>query len=83
MQTLLQLLHTTNDGRLIFADAKINNGHLSDESQNTLTKLIINHLFQEKNKYVYLCISIYFSLSLPIVTLLLNLKTKLARYLLK
>ncbi|CAI6355089.1 unnamed protein product [Macrosiphum euphorbiae] len=49
-ETLLDLLHTTNDGRCIFADARLNNGNLSDEAQNSLTKLIINHLFQEQNR---------------------------------
>ncbi|XP_060856877.1 uncharacterized protein LOC132934573 isoform X3 [Metopolophium dirhodum] len=41
---------TTNDGRFIMTDAKVNNGHLSDEAQNSLTKLLINYLFQDKSR---------------------------------
>lgn len=46
----MALLQTTNDGRFIMTDAKVNNGHLSDEAQNSLTKLLINYLFQDKSR---------------------------------
>lgn len=46
----MALLQTTNDGRFIMADAKVNNGLLSDEAQNSLTKLLINYLFQDKSR---------------------------------
>ncbi|KAE9536178.1 hypothetical protein AGLY_007401 [Aphis glycines] len=49
-QTIMDLLQITNDGRFILADAKLNNGSLSDEGQNTLTKLLINCMFQDKSK---------------------------------
>ncbi|CAH1710448.1 unnamed protein product [Aphis gossypii] len=49
-QTIMALLQTTNDGRFIMTDAKVNNGHLSDEAQNSLTKLLINYLFQDKSR---------------------------------
>jgi len=43
---MLHLLHTTiNDGRYILADFKNNDG-----SQNLLTQLLINHLFQDNSK---------------------------------
>lgn len=48
----MNLLESTNDGRFIIADSKLNNGNLSDEGQNTLTKLLINFIFQDKSKYV-------------------------------
>lgn len=48
----MDLLQSTNDGRFILADAKLNNGSLSDEGQNALTKLLINFMFQDKSKYV-------------------------------
>lgn len=47
----MDLLQSTNDGRFILADSKLNNGSLSDEGQNTLTKLLINFIFQDKSKY--------------------------------
>ncbi|KAF0723633.1 Uncharacterized protein FWK35_00027468, partial [Aphis craccivora] len=50
IETLLDLIHTTNDGRYILADAKRNDGSLSDDSQNLLTQLLINHLFQDNSK---------------------------------
>lgn len=50
---MLHLLHTTNDGRYILADYKNNDGFLSDDSQNLLTQLLINHLFQDNSKYSY------------------------------
>ncbi|XP_060868012.1 uncharacterized protein LOC132943173 [Metopolophium dirhodum] len=50
IETLLDLIHITNDGRYILADAEQNNGSLSDDSQNLLTQLLINHLFQDKSK---------------------------------
>lgn len=49
----MDLLYSTNDGRFILADAKLNNGHLSDDAQNTLTKLLINYLFQDKCRYYF------------------------------
>ncbi|CAI6373014.1 unnamed protein product [Macrosiphum euphorbiae] len=51
-QTIMDLLQSPNDGRFILADAKLNNGSLSDERQNTLTKLLMNFMFQDKSKYV-------------------------------
>ncbi|XP_016661383.1 uncharacterized protein LOC100571824 isoform X2 [Acyrthosiphon pisum] len=50
IETILEKLHTTNDGRYVLADAKKNNGFLSDEAQNILTQLLINHLFQDQSK---------------------------------
>jgi len=47
---MLHLLHTTNDGRYILAYYKTNDGFLSDDSQNLLTQLLINHLFQDNSK---------------------------------
>jgi len=49
---VLELLNTTNDGRYVSANAKLNDGCLSDEGQNVLTKLLINHLFQDQHKYL-------------------------------
>ncbi|XP_016662910.1 uncharacterized protein LOC107884709 [Acyrthosiphon pisum] len=49
-ETILQLLHTSNDGRYVLADSVSNKGRLSDDGQNTLTKLLINFLFQDKCK---------------------------------
>lgn len=46
----MNLLHTTNDGRYILADSQHNGGLLSDNAQNLLTQLIINHLFQDRSK---------------------------------
>lgn len=51
----MDLLESTNDGRFILADSKLNNGCLSDEGQNTLTKLLINFIFQDQSKYVVCC----------------------------
>ncbi|XP_022166092.1 uncharacterized protein LOC111030737 isoform X2 [Myzus persicae] len=50
IETILELLHTSNDGRFVLADSKANNGSLSDDGQNTLTKLLINFLFQDNSK---------------------------------
>ncbi|KAF0744257.1 Uncharacterized protein FWK35_00022210, partial [Aphis craccivora] len=50
IETILDKLHTTNDGRYVLADSKKNNGFLSDEAQNILTQLLINNLFQEQSK---------------------------------
>lgn len=47
---MLNLLHTTNDGRYILADSVKNNGNLSDEAQNLLTQLLINYLLQDQHK---------------------------------
>ncbi|XP_022176603.1 uncharacterized protein LOC111038004, partial [Myzus persicae] len=49
-ETVLQLLHTSNDGRYVLADSVTNKGRLSDDGQNALTKLLINFLFQDKCK---------------------------------
>ncbi|CAI6357684.1 unnamed protein product [Macrosiphum euphorbiae] len=49
-RTIMALLQTTNDGRFIMADANVNNGLLSDEAQNSLTKLLIHYLFQDKSR---------------------------------
>lgn len=49
---MLNLLHTTNDGRYILADSVKNSGNLSDDSKNLLTQLLINHLLQDQHKYV-------------------------------
>ncbi|CAI6364176.1 unnamed protein product [Macrosiphum euphorbiae] len=49
-ETILQLLHTSNDGRYVLADSSTNKGRLSDDGQNALTKLLINFLFQDKCK---------------------------------
>lgn len=46
----MDLLQSTNDGRFIMTDANINNGHLSDKAQNSLTKLLVNYLFQDKSR---------------------------------
>ncbi|KAF0704843.1 Uncharacterized protein FWK35_00033281, partial [Aphis craccivora] len=50
IETMLNLLHTTNDGRYILADSVKNNGNLSDEAQNLLTQLLINYLLQDQHK---------------------------------
>jgi hypothetical protein len=52
----MDLLESTNDGRFILADSKHNNGCLSDEGQNTLTKLLINFIFQDQSMYVIIYI---------------------------
>jgi len=49
---MLNILHTTNDGRYILCDSKNNDGGLSDDAQNLLTQLLINHLLQDQCKYV-------------------------------
>ncbi|CAI6377814.1 unnamed protein product [Macrosiphum euphorbiae] len=49
-ETILDLIHTTNDGKYILADAELNDGSLSDDFQNLLTQLLINHLFQDNSK---------------------------------
>ncbi|CAI6355072.1 unnamed protein product [Macrosiphum euphorbiae] len=50
IETMLNLLHTTNDGRYILADSVKNSGNLSDNSKNLLTHLLINHLLQDQHK---------------------------------
>ncbi|CAI6361259.1 unnamed protein product [Macrosiphum euphorbiae] len=50
IETILNLLHTTNDGRCVLADGKKNNGYLSDDAQNLITQLLINHLLQDQSK---------------------------------
>ncbi|KAF0752928.1 Uncharacterized protein FWK35_00016184, partial [Aphis craccivora] len=52
IETILNLLHTTNDGRCILTDSKTNNGYLSDDAQNLMTQLLINHLLQDQSNYV-------------------------------
>jgi hypothetical protein len=54
----MDLLESTNDGRFILADFKLNNGCLSDKGQNTLTKLLINFIFQDQSMYAMCCMRI-------------------------
>lgn len=34
----MSLMYSTNDGRFILTDAKVNHEHLSNDAQNTLTR---------------------------------------------
>jgi hypothetical protein len=51
LQTLEGYNFQNNDSaNIILAVAKRNDGFLSDDAQNLLTQLLINHLFQDKSK---------------------------------
>ncbi|XP_050540739.1 uncharacterized protein LOC126905253 [Daktulosphaira vitifoliae] len=43
LQSIMSLIYSTNYGRFILTDAKVNHEHLSNDAQNTLTRL--NKLF--------------------------------------
>lgn len=51
----MNLLQSTNGGRFVLVDFKLNNGSLSDEGQtyiNLFIYLLIYFIFQDKSKYV-------------------------------